>query len=121
MDDEPQLLLLLDRHLKRLGFEVEAHSSGAAALRALEHPAVPFDLAVADMGLPDMKGEMLLARIAELQPALPILICSGSEFFVASLPKDMQQRVRFLQKPFMPKELAQKINDVLGGGSLHGG
>lgn len=121
VDDEPQLLLLLERHLRRLGFEVEAHSSGASALRALENPAIPYDLAIADMGLPDMKGERLLSKIAELQPALPILICSGSEFFVAGLPEGMRQRVRFLQKPFLPKELAQKINEALGGGSLHGG
>lgn len=115
VEDEPQLLLLLEKHLKRLGFEVDAHSTGSAALAALEHPAVPYDLAVADMGLPDMTGETLLAKIVALQPALPILICSGSEFFVSSLPQDLQRRVRFLQKPFPPRELAQKIDEVLGG------
>ena len=114
VEDEPQLLFLLERHLKRLGFEVDAHSTGSAALRALEHPTVPYDLAVADMGLPDMTGETLLANIVALQPALPILICSGSEFFVSSLPEDLQRRVGFLQKPFLPKELAQKIDQVLG-------
>jgi DNA-binding NtrC family response regulator len=115
VEDEPQLLLLLERHLKRLGFEVEAYSTGSDALRALENPASPFDLVVADMGLPDMTGEALLAQIVALQPALPILICSGSEFFVSSLPEDLQRRTRFLQKPFLPKELAQKIDEVLGG------
>ena len=114
MEDEPQLLLLLERHLKRLGFEVDAHSTGSAALAALKHPTLTFDLAVADMGLPDMTGETLLAKIVALQPALPILICSGSEFFVSSLPENLQRRVRFLQKPFLPKELAQKIDEVLG-------
>ncbi|HUJ49153.1 MAG TPA: response regulator [Bryobacteraceae bacterium] len=115
VEDEPQLLLLLERHLKRLGFEVDPHSTGSAALRALENTSVPYDLAVADMGLPDMKGEALLAKIVALRPALPILICSGSEFFVSSLPEDLQRRTRFLQKPFLPKELAQKIEEALGG------
>jgi DNA-binding response OmpR family regulator len=115
VEDEPQLLLLLERHLKRLGFEVDPHSTGSAALRALENPSAPYDLAVADMGLPDMKGEALLAKIVALRPALPVLICSGSEFFIAGLPEDLQRRVRFLQKPFLPKELAQKIEETLGG------
>jgi len=106
------LLLLLGNHLKRLGFEVDAHSTGLAALRALEQGT--HDLAVADMGLPDITGEALLAKIVTLRPALPILICSGSEFFVSSLPEDLQHRVRFLQKPFLPRELGQKIQEVLG-------
>ena len=114
MEDEPQLLLLLERHLKRLGFEVAAFSTGTAALAALENPAVPYDLAVADMGLPDMSGEKLLAKMVALQPALPVLICSGSEFFVSSLPPELQPRVRFLQKPFLPKELAQKLEEMIG-------
>ncbi len=115
IEDEPQLLLLLERHLKRLGFEVDAHSTGSEALRALENPTLPFDLAVADMGLPDMTGEELLAKMFALQPDLPILVCSGSEFFASSLPENMRDRVRSLQKPFLPKELAQKIDEILGG------
>ena len=114
VEDEPQLLLLLSNHLKRLGFEVDAHPTGSAALHALEQNPTSYDLAVADMGLPDMAGETLLVKIVALQPALPILICSGSEFFVSSLPEDLQRRVRFLQKPFLPRELAQKIEEVLG-------
>lgn len=108
------MLVLLERHLKRLGFDVDPHSTGSAALRALEQPAIHYDLAVADMGLPDMTGEALLAKIVALRPALPVLICSGSEFFVSSLPEALQRQVRFLQKPFLPKELAQKIDEVLG-------
>jgi DNA-binding response OmpR family regulator len=114
VEDEPQLLLLIEKHLKRLGFDVDAHATGSAALSAVEKPEAAYDLVVADMGLPDMSGETLLIRIFQLRPALPVLICSGSEFFISSLPEDLQLRVRFLQKPFLPKELAQKIDETLG-------
>ena len=114
MEDEPQLQVLLEKHLERLGFDVDAHQTGEAALSALETPPGSYDLVIADMGLPDMRGEELLTKIFELRPTLPVLICSGSGFFVSSLPHGLQQRVGFLQKPFSPKELAPKIEDVLG-------
>jgi DNA-binding NtrC family response regulator len=114
VEDEPQLLLLLEKHLKRMGFTVDAHATGSAALSAVEDPGGAYDLVVADMGLPDMSGEALLTRIFKLRPTLPLLICSGSEFFISSLPEELQRRVQFLQKPFLPRELAQKIEQALG-------
>ena len=113
LEDEPQLVVLLEKHLKRLGFEVDAHSTASSALAALDNPGAPYDLLVADLGLPDMPGETVLAQIFDRHPRLPVLVCSGSEFVIASLPKDIQRRVRFLQKPFLPKELSQKIEESL--------
>jgi DNA-binding NtrC family response regulator len=113
IEDEPQLLLLLEKHLKRMGFIVDACATGSAALNSINQQTV-YDLVVADMGLPDMNGEALLAKIFELRPALPVLICSGTEFFISGLPKNLQHQVRFLQKPFLPRELAQKIEEALG-------
>jgi len=114
VEDEEQLRALLEKHLRRLGFQVEGHGNGTTALAALESAESSYDLVIADMGLPDMPGEALLARIFEMRPTLPVLICSGSEFFVSSLPAELQRRVRFLQKPFLPRELGQKIDEVLG-------
>jgi CheY-like chemotaxis protein len=113
VEDEPQLSVLLEKHLKRLGFDVDTHQTGGAALSAIG-TGEAYDLVIADMGLPDMRGEELLTKIFELHPALPVLICSGSEFFVTSLPEELQRRVGFLQKPFAPKELGPKIDEVLG-------
>jgi DNA-binding response OmpR family regulator len=114
VEDEPQLLELLEKHLRRLGFEVEAHATGTSALSALENLDTNYDLVVADMGLPDMRGEELLSKLVGFRPHVPVLICSGSEFFISNLPEDLQRRIGFLQKPFLPKELAQKISEVIG-------
>lgn len=113
MEDEAPLLHLLERHLARLGFEVEAHSTGLGALAALETAPDSYALVVADMGLPDLAGDALLSKMFQIRPDLLVLICSGSEFFVSSLPEPIQRRVGFLQKPFAPKELGQKIEQML--------
>ena len=117
IEDELALAQLLERYLLRLGFEVDAQSTAQAALARLASASGQYLLVVADMGLPDMPGEALLARIFELKPQLPILICSGSEFFLSSLPAELQRHVAFLQKPFPPKELAQKIEELLAHGT----
>ena len=113
MDDEPQLLHLLEKHLRRLGFEVESQSTALSALSALEASPGRFELVVADLGLPDMPGDKLVARLFALQPTLQVLLCSGSEFFVSTLPAEWQPRVGFLQKPFGPKQLSEKIHQML--------
>jgi DNA-binding response OmpR family regulator len=113
IEDELPLLQLLVRHLARLGFEVDAHATGRAALAQVANATARYDLVVADMGLPDMPGEDLLARLFEARPQLPVLICSGSEFFIESLPEAWRLRVAFLQKPFAPRELGQKIEQML--------
>ena len=115
IDDDPQLLRLLEKHLQRLGFAVEAQAAALAALAQLEKAANEFDLVVTDQNLPDLAADKLLARIVEIRPELPVLICSGSEFFISGLPAHLQPHVGFLQKPFPPKELVAAIERLLAG------
>ena len=113
VEDELPLLQLLEKHLRRLGFEVDAHSTSASSLRALESASAAHDLAVMDLGLPDMRGDELLTKMLEIKPDLQVLVCSGSPFFIGGLPAALQPRVAFLQKPFVPKELAATIERML--------
>jgi DNA-binding NtrC family response regulator len=113
VEDEPQLLSLLAKHLRRLSFEVDPQATALGALGQLEAAPARYALVLTDWSLPDMPGEALLARIFEIRPDLPVLVCSGSEVFVASLPPAIQPHVAFLQKPFLPKELSAAIARVL--------
>ncbi len=49
----------------------------------------------------------------EIRPDLPILICSGSPFYLSNLPKGLEKQVAFLQKPFVPKMLSEAIAQLL--------
>jgi DNA-binding response OmpR family regulator len=113
VEDEPALLQLLERYLRRLGFEVQTHSSSVAALAEFEAAPDRYDLVIADLGMPEISGDQMLARMLEIQPDSLILICSGSPFYVTNLPKPLQQRVGFLQKPFLPKMLSEEIEKLL--------
>jgi DNA-binding NtrC family response regulator len=113
VEDEPPLLQLIEKYLQRLGFEVDTCLKSFDALREFQAAPDRYGMVIADLGLPDMPGDTLLMRMLEIRPDLRILVCSGSPFFIQSLPHTLQQQVGFLQKPFMPKMLAEAVQNLL--------
>jgi DNA-binding NtrC family response regulator len=113
VEDESPLLQLIEKYLQRLGFEVEPHLKSLEALRSFEAAPDRYGLVIADLGMPDMPGDALLTRMLEIRPKLRILVCSGSPFFIENLPGALQRQVAFLQKPFMPKMLADAVQQLL--------
>jgi len=61
--------------LKSRGYAVIAVGSAEAALRALEHNAI--DIAIVDVGLPDMSGVELAAAMKAKRPHLGIIYATG--------------------------------------------
>jgi DNA-binding NtrC family response regulator len=113
VEDEPPLLQLIEKYLQRLGFQVETHLKSFDALRNFEAAPNGYDMVIADLGMPDLPGDTLLTRMLEIRPDLRILVCSGSPFFIENLPRSLQQQVAFLQKPFVPKMLAEAVKNLL--------
>ena len=113
VEDELPLLQLIEKYLQRLGFEVETHLKSLEALRSFEAAPDLYSLVIADLGMPDMPGDTLLTKMLEIRPRLRILVCSGSPFFIANLPASLQRQVAFLQKPFMPKMLADAVQQLM--------
>jgi DNA-binding NtrC family response regulator len=113
VEDEPPLLQLIEKYLQRLGFEVETYLKSFDALRSFEAAPHGYGMVIADLGMPDMPGDTLLTRMLEIRPDLRVLVCSGSPFFIENLPQSLQQQVAFLQKPFMPKMLAEAVQNLL--------
>jgi DNA-binding NtrC family response regulator len=113
VEDEPPLLQLIEKYLQRLGFQVETHLKSFDALRNFEASPDGYDMVIADLGMPDMPGDTLLTRMLEIRPDLRVLVCSGSPFFIENLPRSLQRQVAFLQKPFVPKMLADAVQNLL--------
>jgi DNA-binding NtrC family response regulator len=113
VEDEVSLIQLLEKYLRRLGYEVEAYPVSKDALRSFEDAPQNYDLVIADLGMPDIPGDTLLTRMLEIRPDLRILICSGSPFYLANLPDALKKQVSFLQKPFVPKMLSEALDRLL--------
>ncbi len=75
VDDEPDELALLTRHLRRLGCDVVGLATAEDALADeahLEAAAVAF----IDLRLPGMSGVDLIVRLRELRPGLALVVTS---------------------------------------------
>lgn len=75
-DDEDQLLTI-PRVLAQLGHEVTAHGSPLDALDLLRAAPTAFDVLITDFDMPDVNGLELARRVAEMAPALPVILVSG--------------------------------------------
>jgi len=111
VDDEPSVLELLRRYLERLGHSVDIASNAEQALTLVERSRGAYDLVIADLQLPDLNGEEMIRQMRYHHPQLNALISSGHPSPSASA--DPSSRRLFIQKPFLPQELADRISEIL--------
>ncbi len=75
VDDEPQVLGVMRAQLEAAGYSVIVEKTGHGALDIIEHTKL---LAILlDLGLDDMNGMDVLAKIKESKPNLPVIIVTG--------------------------------------------
>ena len=75
VEDEELVAMFVKLSLEDLGFTVEFHTRAIEAMVSLEQKR--FDLAIFDVGLPDMRGDELARRARALYANLPIILASG--------------------------------------------
>jgi DNA-binding response OmpR family regulator len=111
-DDEPTRDAMM-AILVREGYLVLTAESGHDALSQLKAPLSPIDVVLLDVHLPDISGIDLCARMRALQPALPIVVCSG-EAEPAEVAKLVELGVhRYFQKPVSLDELLATVEAAL--------
>jgi DNA-binding NtrC family response regulator len=100
-------------YLTRLGYEVEAIADGKQAWARYRAHAQAYDVVIADLSMPDIDIEALLPEMPAYNPSVQVLVCSGRPFEVRSLRAGVRQHFDFLQKPFVPKMLADAVAGLL--------
>lgn len=114
VEDEPGLLRVLVRYLARLGYEAVAAARASEALESYRADPTSFAAVLTDLSLPDMRGEDLVVRLRELNPALAVLVASGSPSALARNAAREADRTVSLEKPFTPRMLADALEELLG-------
>src|SRR5215208_5232978 len=75
VDDERNIQLTLSRALSMDGYAVEVAAGGREALEKIA--ALPVDVVVMDVRMPDLDGLSVLEKARETRPDLPVVIMSG--------------------------------------------
>lgn len=115
VDDDPAVLRVTARGLTDSGYRVQTFSGGEAALAAAAADPDGVDIVVTDLTMPRMTGTELLARLLEIRPGLPVLLCTGfSDLLTESEAIRLGARGMSL-KPLVGRALARKIRKTLDG------
>lgn len=112
VDDEHALLDLLQRYLVRLGYCVDIAGTAAEAWSKFEQDS-SYAVAMVDLSLPDGSGEQLMHKMLASNDAVRVLLCSGYPFATERIPLPARRRMAFLQKPFLPRQLAEQLTELL--------
>ena len=113
VEDEDELRSLLRDTLLRKGYKVLEAMNGREALRVAEEYEGPIHLTVTDMVMPIMGGRDLAEQLAASRPQTPVVFMSGYLNDSAVHHQGLESSAHFLQKPFEPATLAEKIREVL--------
>ncbi|MFC0408522.1 ATP-binding protein [Roseomonas elaeocarpi] len=106
-EDEALLRRLAAGALEAAGMEVRAAEGGEEALDELFAGFVP-DVLVSDVAMPGMDGVTLLREVRLRHPDLPVILVSG--YAEAALDGGaLEPQVRFVTKPYRPRELVEQI------------
>ena len=110
IDDEIQIRRLLEISLTANGYKTTFASNGKEGLTsaATQHPS----LIILDLGLPDIDGLELLAKLREwfARPILILTVRNSEEDIITALDKGAND---YLTKPFRSGELLARVRSAL--------
>ena len=117
VEDDPAIRMLVEEILTGAGYNVLVAGNGDKAVElADEHEGV-IDLLLTDVVLANMGGKEIAGRVALVRPEIRVLFMSGYTGNVANERENLGPGVEFLQKPFTPEALCEKIAGLLSTSS----
>lgn len=113
VEDEEMVRSLVIDVLKETGYTVFDCSCGAEALQFCERYPKRIDLLLTDVILPKFSGRVLAEQLAAQRSEMKVLYMSGYTDTAIVQHGMLQAGIHFLQKPFFPEALIQKVRDIL--------
>jgi len=114
VEDESLVRTLTSTILRGHGYQVYEASDGLEALQLVQKNKLKFiHLLLTDVIMPKMSGKELAERLISRHPDLRVLYTSGYTNEVIARHGILEDNTAFLQKPFTPKSLARKVQEVL--------
>lgn len=113
VEDEKEVRKLSVQILKNQGYTILEASNGVEALRIFEQQNDPVHLILTDVVMPQMGGKELADRLRSISPSIKIIFTSGYTDRAIAQNGQFHDRLDFLEKPFSPAGLVQKVREVL--------
>jgi PAS domain S-box-containing protein len=112
VEDEGRLRDLLAHVLRDQGYKVLAAENGPAALQLIAGQK-RIDLLLTDVVMPEMRGQVLAAKLLKRFPDMLVVYMSGYTDNALVHSGSLAPGTTFLQKPFTPDLVLRRIREVL--------
>ena len=112
-EDSESLREIAREYLQSVGYTVLEAATGAEALQKARDYGNSIHLLLTDIVMPAMSGPELARKILSLRPGIKVIFTSGYTDDTIAREGVLDPSVAFIQKPFRPKALARKIQEVL--------
>ncbi|HEX5786967.1 MAG TPA: response regulator [Woeseiaceae bacterium] len=111
IEDDPTLRTSLAARLREDGFAVEEAADGREGLYyALEYPV---DLAIVDLGLPEVPGLDIIRQVREQGRTFPILVLTARDRWQDKVDGLSAGADDYVVKPFHYEEIGARVNALL--------
>ncbi|MBN1129009.1 MAG: response regulator [Chitinispirillaceae bacterium] len=115
VDDEPGVCRSVNALLQSLGYTVTMRDNGKDGLEYYRENWSTITLVILDMVMPDMGGRDVFMAMKKINPRIKALLATGYSID-ATIKEIMDAGFRgYLQKPFLLKDLQEKIDAALEG------
>ena len=115
VEDEPAVRGLVHEALRLNGYTVLVARHGIEALLTGAKHMGPIHLLLTDVVMPQMSGPEVAEKLTIVRPDLKVLYMSGYPDHPVFAQGGVRRDTAFLQKPFTPNVLTQKVREVLDG------
>jgi len=111
VEDERHVAEVLHDALIDLGYAVRLASDGAAALAIV--PTFHPDVVLLDLTIPELPGDVVLGRLREADPGLPIVVVTGNADVERARSTLAAGAFDYVAKPFDLEHLARVLAAAL--------
>lgn len=111
IDDDPSICDFLEEILTFHGYEIEIGKNGHEASKCLAR--TPFDIVLLDIGLPDISGFEIMARIHRKSPDTLVIMITGDATIESAVEALQSGAYNYLKKPFQSTDLLKTIKNAL--------
>jgi PAS domain S-box-containing protein len=118
VEDEDMVRELIELGLTRDGYSVLESRSPREALELCRRHEGPIHLLITDIIMPEMSGRDLAEQMQTMYPEVRVLYMSGYTDDVIVHHGILEAGIDYLQKPFGPGALSQKVREILDSGPI---
>jgi DNA-binding NtrC family response regulator len=111
IDDDSQMRKMLSEVLSDEGYSVETVENGKDAVKLCGK--MPFDVALVDIELPDIKGTELLIRLKLIQPKMVNIIITGHPSIENAMEAVNEKADGYILKPFEIAKLLETMKKLV--------